>query len=77
MGCLSPIAAILVIKKLNPDLAGLDSFLSVFVFVSLFIFTMLGSMLLWGRILVWLGILDKDEAKGYPYAKPWERKGLE
>ena len=29
---------------------------------------------LWGRILVLIGILSKEEAKGYPYSKPWEKK---
>ncbi len=31
-----------------------------------------GSMVLWGRFLVVVGILTKEEAKGYPYSKPWE-----
>ena len=30
-------------------------------------------MVLWGRILVWLGILTREEAKGYPYSNPWEK----
>jgi hypothetical protein len=32
-----------------------------------------GSMYLWGRILVVIGVLTKEEAKGYPYSKPWVR----
>ncbi len=33
---------------------------------------LIGSMLLWGRVLVLFGALTKEEAKGYPYSKPWE-----
>jgi hypothetical protein len=33
----------------------------------------LGSFFLWARFLVVLGVLSKEEAKGYPYAKPWEK----
>lgn len=29
---------------------------------------------IWGRILVALGVLSKEEAKGYPFSKPWEKK---
>lgn len=36
--------------------------------------TLFLSMYLWGRILVLLGILTKEEAKGYPYSKPWEKE---
>ena len=28
---------------------------------------------LWGRFLAVSGILSKEEAKGDPYAKPWEK----
>ena len=48
-------------------------YIVTFVFI---IFISLGlSMYLWGRILVLFGILTKDESKGYPFSKPWERKG--
>ncbi len=77
MGLLSPIAVIVVFKKLRPDIVRVDSYFDIFVFVVLFIVTILGSMILWGRFLVLIGILDKDEAKGYPYSKPWEAKRLE
>jgi hypothetical protein len=30
-------------------------------------------MVLWGRFLVVIGLLTKEEARGYPYSKPWER----
>jgi hypothetical protein len=31
-------------------------------------------MTLWGRVLVLVGLLTKEEAKGYPYSKPWLEK---
>jgi hypothetical protein len=37
-----------------------------------FIIVLISFMILWGRILVWLGILTREEARGYPYSKPWE-----
>lgn len=47
--------------------------LRISIYVGLFIVVVLGSILIWGRILVLLGILTKEEAKGYPYSKPWEK----
>jgi H+/Cl- antiporter ClcA len=38
-----------------------------------FVVTVIGSMKLWGLLLVKTGILSKEEAKGYPYSKPWEK----
>jgi len=26
---------------------------------------------LWGRLLVFFGVLTSEEAKGYPFSKPW------
>jgi len=44
--------------------------------VIFFAVTVLGScmfgMFLWGQLLVKFGILSTKEAKGYPFAKPWE-----
>lgn len=51
----------------------LSLFLKVGVVIALFLFVLLGSMYVWGRVLVRLGILTKEEAKGYPYSKPWEK----
>lgn len=31
------------------------------------------AMVLWGKVLVWLHVLTAEEARGYPYSKPWER----
>jgi hypothetical protein len=33
------------------------------------------AMALWGKVLVWLGVLTAEEARGYPYSKPWEQRG--
>jgi len=38
-----------------------------------FIIVLMFFMILWGRILVWLGILTREEAKGYPFSRPWEK----
>ena len=38
------------------------------------IFVLIGSIILWGKMLVFMGILTKEEAKGYPYSKPWVNK---
>jgi hypothetical protein len=29
-------------------------------------------MVLWGKLLVVIGLLTKEEARGYPYSKPWQ-----
>jgi hypothetical protein len=39
---------------------------------ALFVFAVL-AMFLWGKVLVRLGVLTAEEARGYPYSKPWER----
>lgn len=31
------------------------------------------SLYLWRLVLVHLGVLTPDEAKGYPFSRPWER----
>jgi hypothetical protein len=65
-----------IVKEFFPTLFDLESgsfFYNGAVFITLLLFGLLGSMLVWGRILVYLGILTKEEAKGYPYSKPWER----
>ena len=48
-------------------------FFDIFLIIILFGVALMGSMYLWGRILVVIGVLSKEEAKGYPYSKPWER----
>lgn len=50
-----------------------DGVLVVLVVIGLCWFGIL-AMVLWGRVLVVLGILTRDEARGYPYANPWRRR---
>lgn len=45
----------------------------ILVFLFSFLVLLLGSMVLWGRILVLFGVLTKDEAKRYPWSKPWKK----
>jgi hypothetical protein len=35
--------------------------------------TFFASIYLWGKILCLIGILKWEEAKGFPYSKPWEK----
>ena len=32
----------------------------------------LTATVLWGKLLVVVGVLTKEEARGYPYSRPWE-----
>ena len=40
--------------------------------ISIIFLTVPVTMVIWGKILFFLGILSKDEAKGYPWSKPWK-----
>jgi len=51
--------------------------LSLLVFIGFLGGILIGSMVLWGKVLVLMGILTKDEAKGYPYSKPWENRNIQ
>ena len=42
------------------------------VIISILFLTIPLTMVLWGKVLVFLGFLEKDEAKGYPWSKPWK-----
>jgi len=37
------------------------------------IVTLIATMSAWGRILVLFGLLTREEVKGYPYSRPWEK----
>jgi hypothetical protein len=66
-----------VTKERFPAFFDLESgslFFIAAVFIALLLSSLLGLMFVWGRILVYLGILTKEEAKGYPYSKPWGEK---
>jgi len=63
-------------KQYFPALLDLKSgslFFKVALLITLFVFGLVGSLYVWGRILTSLGILTEEEAKGYPYSKPWEK----
>jgi hypothetical protein len=63
-------------KQYFPALLDLKSgslFFKIAVLIALIVFGLVGSLYVWGRILTSLGVLTKEEAKGYPYSKPWEK----
>ena len=43
------------------------------IIISIIFLTVPVSMVIWGKILVLFGILNKDDAKGYPWSKPWKK----
>lgn len=67
-------SVILLIKKLNPSLLQFTDSLSMIVFTICALLAFVFVMTLWGKILVLVGLLTKEEAKGYPYSKPWLEK---
>ena len=44
-------------------------------FATIIILSCMLGMYLWGRILVLTKVLNRKEAKGYPFSKPWESNG--
>ncbi len=54
-------------------LTDINSVSQIILLVLIFVVGLVGSMVLWGRFLVAVGILTKEEVKGYPYSKPWEK----
>jgi hypothetical protein len=67
-------SVILLIKKLRPSLLQFTDSLSMIVFTICALLAFVFIMTLWGRVLVLVGLLTKEEAKGYPYSKPWLEK---
>lgn len=41
--------------------------------VGAFVFCV-AAIVLWRLLLVRLGLLSREEARGYPYSRPWERR---
>jgi hypothetical protein len=72
IGFLTLFFAIFIIKDMFPSIFYEMSLVKVALIIILFTIILIGSMLLWGRVLVLFGALTEDEAKGYPYSKPWE-----
>jgi hypothetical protein len=62
---------ILIIRKLRPSLLDFTDSLSIIVFTICVLLAFVFIMTLWGKVLIAVGLLTKEEAKGYPYAKPW------
>jgi hypothetical protein len=73
VGCLSSYAVLRVLLYYFSGYFQRDSVLYVITFGAAIIAACLIGMFLWGRVLVLFKILSKDEAKGYPFAKPWEK----
>lgn len=73
VGCLSSYAVLRVLLYFFSNHFQKDSALHVIIFGVVIVAACLIGMLLWGRALLFLKILTKDEVKGYPFAKPWEK----
>jgi len=71
---ISVFVLILLIRKIQPSLLDLADLLSISIFMIFFLSVLIGSMILWGKLLVFVGLLTEEEAKGYPYSKPWMEK---
>ncbi len=76
VGFASVLLILFLCKNRFPEFFIELSFLKVSIILLVFIFVLMGSMALWGRVLVFMGILTKNEARGYPYSKSWETKKL-
>jgi len=76
IGLTSPFVLILLVKYLYPSVLTFKSPLYTLIFSLIWMLALVGSIILWGRLLVILGVLSKEEAKGYPHSKPWEKNKL-
>ena len=75
VGIVVPIFAMFYFKPFGIDLAlfhnpnqPLSKFIAVIAILWALFFA---SIYLWGKVLVLLGVLKWEEAKGYPFSKPW------
>ena len=71
IGIASVFLIIFLTKEISPNLFSDLNFLKVSVFMIVLFIILIGSMAIWGKILVLFKILSNEEAKGYPYSKPW------
>jgi uncharacterized protein YacL len=71
VGLVSASLLVLIIRKLKPSFLDLTNTLSLIVFTIIILLVFVFTMTLWGKVLVARGLLTKEEAKGYPYSKPW------
>jgi len=79
---ISILGATSIISKYTNDIYGKSifevmqdnfSWWSLVIIFIVFILSVNIVFLLWRHILVWLGILTKEQSKGYPYSRPWEQ----
>jgi hypothetical protein len=71
VGLIAGSLLVLIIRQFKPSFLDLTNTLSVIVFTMIVLLVFVFTMTLWGRVLVAIGLLTKEEAKGYPYSKPW------
>jgi predicted permease len=71
VGLISVGLPILIIRKLKPSVLDFTNSLSIIVFAICVLLAFVFIMTLWGKVLIATGLLTKEEAKGYPYSKPW------
>jgi hypothetical protein len=76
IGFASIFFVIFIVKLFSPSIFYEMSLFKVVLIVISFMIILIGSMILWGRVLVFFGALTKEEARGYPYSRPWEDKKL-
>jgi hypothetical protein len=75
-GAVSLLGAVVVRRVLPPigsQATGWSAVAAGTELVALIVFAML-AVFLWGKVLVFLGVLTAEDARGYPYSKPWERR---
>ena len=67
----------LIYPKMQSSLEG-DSgnfpVVAAIIWAVILVISLIGTMKLWGWLLVKIGFPSKEEAKGYPYSKPWKEK---
>ena len=72
VGCFTGYAALRMLTYFFSGWYQPDKVAHVLFFGSVIIVTCLVGIFLWGKILVWLRVLSREEAKGYPFSRPWQ-----
>ncbi len=67
-GCI----AVQLLKFFLGDWYNDEDIVNVVILGTIIITSCIVGMILWGKFLVLIGILNTEEAKGYPFSKPWE-----
>jgi|WetSurSiteA1Bulk_404760.scaffolds.fasta_scaffold284303_1 hypothetical protein len=76
IGCFTGYVAVRMLFHFLSDWYQPDKVFHVLFFGVTIIMSCLIGIFLWGKVLLFLGVLTKEEAKGYPFSKPWN-KGTE